>query len=182
MPAYRRTKNLKDILAPSKFRNTPAPSPEPGCFKCLKRCDLCQNFLKEGKQISSFATGRFYSIKQKLSCTSQNVIYLASCLKCRLQYVGSTSNPFKVRFRNHKSDMNRNKKSCELAIHFNQTPHSLSDFEFSIIESIVNTQGNTENLLLQREAYWTAQLHSLQPFGLNKRCEFRSSKRIHFTS
>ena len=97
-----------------------------------------------------------------------------------MQYVGSTSNAFKVRFRNHKSDMKRNKKSSELAIHFNKFPHNLSDFNFIVIEKIMNTDGDLDNTLLKREGYWAAQLRTLQPFGLNKRCEFRSKKRINF--
>ena len=126
------------------------------------------------------ATGRSYQIKQNLGCNSTGIIYLASCNKCKVQYVGSTSNAFKVRFRNHKSDMKRNKKSCELAIHFNKFPHNLSDFNFIVIEKIMNTDGDLDNTLLKREGYWAAQLRTLQPFGLNKRCEFRSKKRINF--
>ena len=41
-----------------------------------------------------------------------------SCMKCKLQYVGSTCTEFKVRFRNHESSMVTNKKSCEMAEHF----------------------------------------------------------------
>ena len=182
IPAYRRTKNLKDILAPSKFKRSRNhdEAENCGCFKCNKRCDLCCNYLLEAGEFSSFATGRSYQIKQNLGCNSTGIIYLASCNKCKVQYVGSTSNAFKVRFRNHKFDMKRNKKSCELAIHFNKFPHNLSDFNFIVIEKIMNTDGDLDNTLLKREGYWAAQLRTLQPFGLNKRCEFRSKKRINF--
>ena len=138
------------------------------------------NYLQESKEFSSFATGRSYKIKQTLSCTSAGVIYLVSGDECKLQYVGSTANPFKVRFRNHKSDMLRNKKSCELAIHHNKIPHDLQDFSFIVIESIKKTTGDLDDILLTREGYWVAQLRTLQPFGLNKRCESRSKKRINY--
>ena len=101
-PAYRRTKNLKDILAPSKFCGDrgvdQAESETRGCFKCSFRCDLCKNFLIQDSKFKSFSTGRTYRINQSLSCSSKNVVYLASCNKCNLQYVGSTSTEFKVRF------------------------------------------------------------------------------------
>ena len=42
-------------------------------------------------------------------CDSKNVIYLVSCKKCRLQYVGSTTTDLRIRFRNHKSAMLTNK-------------------------------------------------------------------------
>ena len=79
-----------------------------------------------------------------------------------MQYVGSTSNQFKVRFRNHKSAMNTGKNTCEVAIHFNNTPHSLTDFEFIIIEKVINTQKKEETLLI-REAYLAAQLGTCNP-------------------
>ena len=48
-PAYRRTKNLKDILAPSRFCEDRGVNQvgkgTGGCFKCSSRCDLCKNFL-----------------------------------------------------------------------------------------------------------------------------------------
>ena len=126
-PAYRRTKNLKDILAPSKFCGdsgvNQAERETGGCFKCSSRCDLCKNFLMQDSKFKSFSTGRTYKINQNLSCSSKNVVYLALCNKCNLQYVGSTSIAFKVRFRNHESSMLTNKKTCELAVHFNCTKH-----------------------------------------------------------
>ena len=97
------------------------------------------------------------------------------------QYVGSTSNQFKVRFRNHKSAMLTNKATCELAVHFNRKEHHMSDFEFIVIEKIVNdTTDDMDKVLLTREAFWCAQLCTLQPYGLNKRSEFNSKNRIRF--
>jgi hypothetical protein len=184
--SFRRPKNLKEILAPSKCRKSSSQStaiPTAGCFTCDKtRCDLCKNFLVNSQTFSSAQTGKTYFVRQKLSCNSSNVIYLVHCKKCNLQYVGSTTTEFKVRFRNHKSSMKTNKKTCEVAIHFNRTPHVLSDFTFQCIDQIqTDTSENTEKLLITKEAYWSAQLFSLSPFGLNKRQEFHSKNRIHYT-
>mgnify|MGYP001795729604 CR=1 FL=1 len=60
--------------------------------------------------------------------------------------------------------MQTNKKTCKIAIHFNSTPHSLTDFQFIFIEQV-----DKDNLLITREAYWTAQLRTLRTFGFNKR-------------
>ena len=60
-------------------------------------------FLIQDSSFKSFATGRIYEINQRLTCSSRYVNYLASFNKCKLQYVGSTTTEFKVRFRNHKS-------------------------------------------------------------------------------
>ena len=121
--SFRRSKNLKEILPPSKCRKGSPESitlPSAGCFTCNKtRCDLCKNFLVNSQTFSSAQTGNTYFVRQTLSCNSANVIYLVHCKKCNLQYVGSTTTEFKVRFRNHKSSMKTNKKTCEVASHFN---------------------------------------------------------------
>ena len=142
-PAYRRTKNLKDILALSKFGGTGSSvhhtrQETGGCFNCSKKCDLCQKFLIQDTKFQSFATGCVYKINQQSSCTSKNVIYLAACDKCKKQYVGSTSTEFKVRFRNHKSSMLNNKRTCELAVHYNSFEHQICQISFIAIEQIVN--------------------------------------------
>ena len=126
-------KNLKELLVPSKFRVTSCRNQREekgGCSKCNKKCDPCKNYLIQASKFQCSATD--YSIQQKLSCSSQNVIYLATCAKCNLQYEGFTSTEFKVRFRNHKL----NKRTCELAIHFNNSEHEISQINFISIEQI----------------------------------------------
>ena len=47
-PAYRKTKNLKEMLAPSKFRAASSRNQREengGCSKCNKKCDLCKNYF-----------------------------------------------------------------------------------------------------------------------------------------
>ena len=171
-PAYRRTKNLKEMLAPLKFRvtsNRNQREENRGCKKCHKKCDLCKNYLIQASKFQTSTIGRQYPIQQVLSCSSRNVIYLTTCAKCNLQYVGSTSTEFKVRFRNHKSNMLKNKRTCELTIHFNDSEHEISHINFSIIEQIRSFENSLhlERLLLTREAYWTPQLFTLNPHGLD---------------
>ena len=185
--SFRRSKNLKELLAPSRHgSNTEVEEAVEvrGCFKCKRtRCDLCRNNFVESNSFRSSQTGKSYKIRPKLSCDSKNVIYLASCKKCNLQYIGSTTTDFRVRFRNHKSAMVTKKKTCEVAVHFHRTPHDLNDFSFQCIDQVqitANNAGDIEKLLITKEAYWSAQLFSLAPFGLNKRQEFHSKKRINY--
>ena len=116
IPSYRGAKNIKELLAGPKgsiYSNNDHSAR--GCFKCSKKCDLCKNFLKEDKIFYSARTDRYYTIRQHLDCKSKNIFFLPTCKKCRVQYVGSTSNEFKVRFPSHKSVMLTNKTTCELA-------------------------------------------------------------------
>ena len=54
-----------------------------------------------------------------LTWSPKNGSYHAMCYKCNLQYVGPTSTEFKIRFRNHKSNMLNNRRACEMAVHDN---------------------------------------------------------------
>lgn len=178
--AYRKSKSLKDLLTKSKSPYRTRTGDTVGCFKCeRRRCDLCTNFLLQSSNFSSCATKKTYPIKSYVSCTSACIIYVATCFKCNLQYVGSTSTEFKVRFRNHKSDLLNNRGRCELAVHYNSSPHQLSDIKFIIIEQTYS-KSNNDTALTKREGFWLAQLNTLFPLGLNKRKEFNSSKRISY--
>ena len=79
--------------------------------------------------------------------------------------------------------MLKNKRTCELAIHFNDYEHEISQISLIAIEQIRSFENSLhlERLLLIREAYWTAQLFTLNPHGLNKRREFRSKFRSAFS-
>ena len=68
-------------------------------------------------------------------------MYLISCKFCGLQYVGNTITPFRLRFNNHKSALNRygreQRNICgqQLYAHFWGEGHSgLSDFLVQVID------------------------------------------------
>ena len=72
---------------------------------------------EEGSVFTSKISGRVFQIKKLLTCTSDNVVYLASCVASDLQGVGSTIN-FKTRLANYKSHIKRNKITCGIVNHF----------------------------------------------------------------
>ena len=79
-----------------------------------------------------------------------------------------------------KSAMLTNKTTCEVAIHLTRTPRTIGDFSFQRIDQVQAPSGSEriDRLLITKEAYWSAQLFSLAPHGLNKRKEFHSKNRI----
>ena len=71
-------------------------------------------------------------------------------------------------FRNHKSAILTNKKTCELAVQYIE--HKISEISFILIEKITS-HGDTAHIdrsLLTRESYWTTQLCTLSSMGLTK--------------
>ena len=59
--------------------------------KCGKtRCKTCKHIV-EGDSFCSNTTGKKYNVKSSenvMTCATKNIIYLISCKKCGIQYVG----------------------------------------------------------------------------------------------
>ena len=147
---------------PSKRRLRTGPM---GCFKCKsKRCDCCKNFLQDGSTSISHITGRVFQIGKLLTCTSDNVVYLASCVVCGWQGVGSTIN-FKTRLADYKSHIKRNKRTCGIVNHFlyfHGADHSL--LKFKLIDQRHGSLWECEN-------FWIRTLLTNQR-GLNSTHDF----------
>ena len=109
--------NLKELLVPSNPNRAVEPVGR-GCIKyTAKRCECCKHFLVPGGSFSSAVTGRLFSTRKTLTCTSVDVVYLALCVACGLQGVGSTHN-FKPRLANYKSHMKHRRRTCGVVDHF----------------------------------------------------------------
>ena len=55
-----------------------------------KNCDSCNNFVHKTTHIECNVTDRKYKTIRDISCKSKNVVYVAYCIKCMKQGVGST--------------------------------------------------------------------------------------------
>ena len=100
-------KNLQGLIRGYKGQSggPPEPPQESGCFKCNK-CRVACPILNESTTFKSRNTGKIYKIRQRLTCTSDWLIYLATCKNCQGQYVGKSKTPFKIRHSNHKQEIN----------------------------------------------------------------------------
>ena len=104
--AYRRCKNISDILVRAQLTETPDSSNSratPGSFRCNSRnCTTCP-YIEHGRNHYTFhSTGETYHIKSHITCTTFNVIYMIQCRLCNLQYIGETKRRLKDRFNEHR--------------------------------------------------------------------------------
>ena len=75
-----------------------------GSGKCNgKRCQVCLNII-ETDTFDSFQTKQKYKINHHLKCNNKCLIYLLPCKVCGLQYVGSTTDKFRVRWKHYKEN------------------------------------------------------------------------------
>ena len=102
--AFRRCKNLKDILVRARLSNEGnGGNDKKGCSRCGKsRCQVC-NVMSNSEHFHSNIDSREYRINNSFNCDSSNVVYLLEGTVCGVQYVGSICTPFRLRFDNYKA-------------------------------------------------------------------------------
>ena len=81
-------------IEPSITRNaTSMVENDNGCYPCGKNCAYCTLVDKsKGNTFKSVSNGKMFKIRQKINCTSKNLIYMVRCKRCNLQGVGHTTN------------------------------------------------------------------------------------------
>ena len=163
--AFRKPKSLGDYLVRAKVDNRGPRNSVLGTVKCSsRRCEMCK-YIDESSYFKSSHDDQRYSINYNLNCNSSNVVYLITCKKCSLQYVGSTITKFRFRFNNHKSRIRRHemlgrpeKEADDLLYrHFCSEGHSgLSDIQLQLIDRV-----NGEEQLQEKEGQWAYRLKTL---------------------
>ena len=127
-----------------------------------KRCFTC-NCIQSDTAFLSTSNGQRFSLTHDMNCDSANIVYLITCSKCKLQYVGETSQQLRERMTGHRSCINLN-KNTPIGIHFNSIGHDINNFTVTPIEIV---QSNKINDRRAREYYWQLKLDTIFPKGLN---------------
>ena len=162
--AFRRPRNLRDLLVRTSL-HTPAPPTDAGNYACkTPRCKTC-HILSTTTIFKSNVTGRRHKVRAHITCKTSNLVYLISCRKCSIQYVGETENRLHIRMNGHRSDIRTGKTEKPVAAHFTLPDHSVDDLEVMGIEKI--REGDTTQWRKLREKYWIFNLKTLTPSGLN---------------
>ena len=166
--AYKRHKNLRDLLIRSKVQTRRSSKRKIlGGFKiCGRMCVLCSYIPTDGiKYHKCYKTGIIYNISTPVNCTTANVVYKIACKKCpKWVYIGETGQRFCDRFTAHRGYVNRKEMDKPTGFHFNTKGHTILDMNPIIIEEV--RPDNDPNLRLIRESYWITLYQSVE-FGAN---------------
>ena len=156
---HRRALNLKQSLVRADLKLIDIPK---GSGPCGKPCVTCP-YMERTTTIFCSSSQEIFPIHGRFNCKTKNVIYVITCTKCGLQYVGQSSNTFNERFRNHLSDIRQENADKPVSRHFSTNSHNVKDVSAIIVTS---TNGNI-NVRLRTEEAWIARLQSRMPNGLN---------------
>ena len=97
--AFRRPRNLRDLLVHVTLTTTPHEAP--GNYPCgTSRCKTCP-ILMVTDELSSHTTRKVFKVNFRAFCKSSNVIYLITCRRCGIQYVGETGQPLHMTINGH---------------------------------------------------------------------------------
>ena len=162
---YRQPKNLKKILAGLPKEGQREIENNPGCHKCRKNCHACK-ILSEGKTFMSTNTGKRYTIKQNISCDSSFIIYLGTCKKCKGQYIGKSTQPFKRRHSGHKQEI---KNLIGGLGHHYGGPRGCG-YEQISVKIIEKVENGDHSELANREIYWQHQMRCYVQNGGGGHC------------
>ena len=177
-----RAKNLRELILRADPYTTRTLEPEYTYTKC-ERCDSCKNYVIGIPNIKSFATGKTFRIRKNMDCDTPNVIYVAECIKCKKQGVGSTVK-WKPRLSNYKGHIKAKKATCNIVKHFIENCHDNDNpvryIRFHIIDCVDNVEGQNQefidNLLLQKEKMWIRNLVTFHK-GMNSSHDLNRTKR-----
>ena len=156
-------------------------------------CKLCDQLSTKDHFVSS-STHRVYEAAippdiPSCNCNSANVIYLITCRKCRLQYVGETAQKLRERIRHHNTCINHPEKdnTCRiLSEHFSKGLCKNATYTVHIIEKLHGSGrhegGEIDSAITtvrrKKETDWMLRLRTVSPHGLNDRIgdEYMSDK------
>ena len=94
----------------------------------VRRCGCCIHIRHCNTYLTSSVTKRTYKVinlNEILSCNSKNIIYLVTCNRCKIQYVGETKNMLKTRMNKHRSDIKCKTSNLHISKHFKHTKKTL---------------------------------------------------------
>ena len=160
-------KNLQRLVGgarggPWGNKNTPLDT---GCRKCIRKCHACP-IINETKVFSSTNTKKTYKIRESVDCDSEWVIYLATCKKCKGQYVGKSQTSFKLRHSNHKREVKN--EIGGLGHHYGG--RGGCKYENVSIQIIEQVHVKNPEILAKREQWWQSQLRVFVQNGHRNHC------------
>jgi hypothetical protein len=155
--------NTVEILASLLLENENLQTQFHTIQQCKSKNCKCCIHMDCTYKFSNFNNSKEFFIDHDFNCNSSNLVYLITCSKCKLQYVGQTKRALRERLNNHRSNI-KLKLNTAIAIHFNQPSHSITNLK---IKPIIDITNSTVQECNDTELKWILKLNSKYPFGIN---------------
>ena len=174
---FKRLPNLRDMLTKASISYPPKdiepPKTIPTHCTRLGRCTYCP-IIKKIDVVTCRITGKKYKpidLPRKLSCELSDIVYLITCKKCLMYYVGETGRAFRSRIYEHKLSVSKPKDNrvTPVSKHFAGTGHSIKDMQFIILEWCTPKYRTPKQAhRRRREQWWMWNIGAVHPIGINQ--------------
>ena len=95
--------------------------------------------MKKSTDVISHVTNKHYRLKGYYNCQTKSAVYLISCSKSGLQYVGQTSNTINEPIRGHLTDIRAGNDFNPVSRHFTLKNHTVNEKRGGLDSPIANT-------------------------------------------
>lgn len=150
--AYRRNRNLRDLLVQAKLP-----------LLVLTKPLLIEKQFIRLVHIKNARNGNIVKIHQSFSPRSENCVYVIFCSKCGIKYIGETKNNLSTRMYQHRYNV-KNKKNVDTPFVGHFIKHGWSTAKMAGLEKNVSW---TDWERKKKERFWIFLLGTREPFGLN---------------
>ena len=89
------------------------------------------------------------------------MVYIITCNKCEIQYVGETGTTVGLRMRGHRNKL-QGGDNKPIYRHLRKESHNFSEAKLTIVQHVAN-----HNERRRCETIWIKRMKTLLPFGLN---------------
>ena len=166
--AYRRPKNLGDMLIRAKVDNKTSSRKKNGFTHCGRACMACIQSEKATEHRCN-RTGQSWKINAPINCQTRNVIYKLGCRKCpNFVYVGETQRRFCDRLTDHRGYINRKVLNHPIGLHFNQRGHDKNGADLLPIPIERVLPMEDHSLRRRREKVWIQKYDAIM-YGANSK-------------
>ena len=171
MVAYKRGRNLRDMLVHRKTRQLTYKRDDRKAESCGKECVICRRIYGDSERVAGARDGCVTTYDRTIGCKSANVIYGIWCDVCKyVCYVGETGGCLYTRVQNHLSSIRAVNPAVVLPVrsHFCAPGHNVSDVRVVGLERVWSQSVEYRRV---RERRWMGLLGTNGTVGgFNKRC------------
>ncbi|XP_060556022.1 uncharacterized protein LOC132716717 [Ruditapes philippinarum] len=156
---FRKPACLRNTLTKSDIN--PQMKPQ-GSHPCKRNCIACKH-ISSKSYVKIHSTGKYFHIKGTYDCNSSSLIYLITCNKCGIQYVGQTGNTIRERLYGHFADIKNANNYKPVSRHYTTHEHNVNDVDVTML---LSTPKNV-NIRLRTEETLISIFKTRSPSGLN---------------
>ena len=157
---FRKATNIRQLIVKSDLNTLHGRR---GSHACAQNCIACPLLNSKTEIRCNSNKNKVFIIKGSFNCTTYSIVYIISCKKCGMQYVGQSRNSIRERLYGHLADIKTKNDVKPISRHFTTHAHIKNDIDVTV----VTTTPKDNNIRLRTEETFIEYFKTKTPQGLN---------------